>query len=61
MKNLTVAASPHIRSGNSTTRIMLDVIIALCPALIAAGIIFGLRAVALAAVCIVFLRIDLEY
>lgn len=53
MKNLTVAASPHIRSGNSTTRIMLDVIIALCPALIAAGIIFGLRAVALTAVCIV--------
>lgn len=52
MKNLTVAASPHIRSANTTTRIMLDVIIALVPALIASGIIFGLRAIVLTAVCV---------
>ena len=29
---LNISASPHIRSKNSTTRIMLDVIIALLPA-----------------------------
>ncbi len=52
LKNLTVAASPHIRSGNSTTKIMLDVIIALCPALIAAGFIFGLRAILVTAICV---------
>lgn len=52
MKQLTVAASPHLRSQNSTTKIMLDVIIALCPALIAAGFIFGLRAILVTAVCV---------
>ena len=42
--NLTVTSSPHIRSNESTRRIMLDVIIALMPALIAGTIVFGLRA-----------------
>ncbi len=52
MKQLTVAASPHIRSHNSTAKIMGDVIIALIPALIAACFIFGLRALLVTAVCV---------
>ncbi len=44
-KKLTVSASPHVRSAVTTKSIMLDVIIALVPALIASGIIFGLRAI----------------
>ena len=55
--NLTVSSAPHIRSGDTTRRTMLDVLIALIPALIAAVILFGLRALALtvisAAVCVV--------
>jgi len=42
--NLTVSYSPHIRAKITSSRIMLDVILALCPALIAAVLIFGLRA-----------------
>ncbi len=50
--NLTVSASPHIRGGDSATRLMLDVVIALLPAL-AAGVLFqGLRAGLVAAVCV---------
>lgn len=50
--NLTVSSSPHIRGKDTTQRIMLDVAIALAPALIA-GIVFqGLRAGAVAVVCI---------
>ena len=40
---LSVSSSPHIRSASSTHRIMLDVIIALMPALIAGAVIFGVR------------------
>jgi site-specific DNA recombinase len=40
---ITVSASPHIRSKESVSRIMLDVILALIPAAIAAVIIFGWR------------------
>lgn len=43
-KKLTVSVSPHIRSLDTTTGIMLDVIIALIPALIASVYIFGARA-----------------
>ncbi len=49
---LTISVSPHIHSGNSTTRIMLDVIIALLPTSVAGVILFGWRALALIAVCI---------
>ncbi|HBL41425.1 MAG TPA: Na+-transporting NADH:ubiquinone oxidoreductase subunit D [Ruminococcaceae bacterium] len=42
-KKLTVSASPHVRSPHTTTGIMLDVIIALIPSLIAATVIFGYR------------------
>lgn len=52
-EKLIVSESPHIRQGHSTTGIMLDVIIALIPALIAGVVIFGYRAAVLAAVCIV--------
>lgn len=41
---LYVSSSPHLRSGDSTRRIMGDVIIALIPAMLASGIIFGPRA-----------------
>lgn len=43
-KKLTVSVSPHIRSLDTTSGIMLDVIIALIPALIASVYIFGIRA-----------------
>ena len=50
---MLVKASPHIRDNSSTQKIMLDVIIALCPAIIASGIIFGLRALLLIAVTVI--------
>ena len=50
MSKQTVSISPHIRSNRSTQSIMLDVVIALMPAVIASGILFGLRAILLTAV-----------
>lgn len=49
-KLLTVSSSPHIRSADDTRGIMLDVIIALVPALAVAVYVFGMRALLL--VCI---------
>ena len=49
---LLVSPSPHIHSPNSTRRIMLDVIIALCPALVASVLIFGVRALVVTALCV---------
>ena len=49
---LIVSASPHLRSGATTQKIMLDVIIALVPAAVASVILFGPRALLLIAVCI---------
>lgn len=49
---LNISISPHIHSGKSTTRIMLDVIIALLPTSVAGVILFGWRALALIAVCV---------
>lgn len=51
-KKLTVSASPHVRSNETTTGIMLDVIISLMPALVMSIVYFGLRALALTAVCV---------
>ena len=48
--NLTVSSAPHIRSGDTTQRTMLDVLIALIPALIAGVVLFGLRALVLTVV-----------
>ena len=50
--SLIISASPHITSGVTTRRIMGDVLIALCPALIASCVIFGWRALLVTAVCV---------
>ncbi len=42
-ERLTLSVSPHIHSGRSTRRIMLDVILALLPVTVAGTVIFGLR------------------
>ena len=49
---LHLSASPHIHSGNSTSSIMRDVLIALLPATIAGTVIFGLRSLLVVAVCV---------
>ncbi len=55
---LLVSPAPHVRARHTTRSIMLDVIIALCPALIASVIIFGWRALILTTfsvmACVVF-------
>jgi len=51
-KKLTVSASPHVRSPHTATGIMLDVIIALIPALIAAVVIFGAEVLLVTLVCV---------
>ena len=51
-KLLTVSPSPHVRSSSTVTRIMLDVIIACIPSLIAAVILFGYRVLAVTAVSV---------
>lgn len=54
MKNkLIVSSSPHILSPFKTNHLMLDVIIALIPALIASVILFGYRPLLLVAVTII--------
>ena len=56
MNELKVSVSPHLRSTRTTQNIMLDVLIALCPALVASVIIFGIRSLLLtlvsAAACV---------
>lgn len=49
---LSVTSSPHLRAPSTTRNIMQDVLIALCPTLIASVIIFGARVVAVTAVCV---------
>lgn len=44
MNKLIVSSSPHFHAKDTTQTIMLDVIIALCPAMIASVVIFGFRA-----------------
>ncbi|MBQ1896076.1 MAG: RnfABCDGE type electron transport complex subunit D [Clostridia bacterium] len=50
---LTVSASPHVKSAETTTGIMLDVIIALLPAGIASVFVFGIRALLIIAVSVI--------
>ncbi len=50
---LDVASSPHIRGNFSTRRIMLDVVLALLPALIIGTVVLGLRSLLVALVCVV--------
>ena len=49
---LIVSTSPHLHSGAKTQRIMLDVLIALMPATVAAVVLFGLKALLLIAVSV---------
>ena len=50
LSKLTVSSSPHIRHEDNTRQIMVDVIIALMPALAIAIYVFGPRALTLTAV-----------
>ena len=52
MNGMIASVSPHIRSPRTTKSIMLDVIIALCPALIAGCIIFGMGALIITLVAV---------
>ena len=56
MNTMYVSVSPHLRSERTTQKVMLDVLIALVPALIASVVLFGFRALLLvcvsAAVCV---------
>ncbi len=52
MEKLTVSPSPHIRDNATTAKIMANVIIGLCPALVASAIIFGGRALMLTGFCV---------
>ena len=53
MDKLLVSAAPHIRSKATTSRIMLDVLIALVPAFVASIVFFGYRAALVTGVCVV--------
>ncbi len=53
LRNITVSCSPHISERLSTRTVMLDVIIALVPAMIAAGYYFRIRAAILIATCVI--------
>lgn len=52
MEKLMVSSSPHFNGGRTTQNIMLDVIIALCPAMIASVILFGFRAAVVILTCV---------
>lgn len=49
---LFVSSSPHLRSKKTTTGVMLDVVIALMPALVMAVVYFGFQALLLAFICV---------
>lgn len=51
---MIVTCSPHIRDKDNTQSIMRDVLIALAPALVVAVMMFGVRALLLVAVCVLF-------
>jgi len=51
--NMIVSPAPHISDKSTVNRIMLDVIIALCPALVFAIWIFGPRAALVTGVCVI--------
>ncbi|MGN1339759.1 MAG: RnfABCDGE type electron transport complex subunit D [Oscillospiraceae bacterium] len=51
MNKLIVEPSPHIRGAMSTQKVMLNVIIAMLPALAAATVIFGIKALVLTVIC----------
>ena len=52
LKDITVSSSPHISGPLSTRTVMLDVIIALAPAMVMAGIYFRMYALILISTCV---------
>ncbi len=52
-EKLIVSHAPHVAGGNSVQKIMLHVIIALLPALIAGCLVFGSRALLVTLICVV--------
>ena len=52
MEKLIVSSSPHFNGGRTTQNIMLDVIIALAPAMVASVILFGFRAAVVILTCV---------
>ncbi len=54
MENIIVSSSPHIKDNARISHIMRDVCIALIPALIASVFFFGVRALYITALCMVF-------
>ena len=52
LKNLKVSSSPHIRNEDSTRQIMLDVVIALLPALAVAVFVFGARSLVMTVISV---------
>lgn len=53
LENITVSPSPHISKAHSTRSIMLDVIIGLTPAMLAACWFFRLRSVVIILTCVI--------
>ena len=52
-QKLRLSTSPHIYTSRTTSKVMLDVIIALLPATIAGTLLFGFRALAIIAACVI--------
>jgi len=59
MDRFTMSSSPHVRSAESTRRIMIDVIIALLPATVLGIYFFGLNALWTVLIC-VFTAVGVE-
>ena len=53
MKAFSMSPAPHIHSGASTSRVMLDVVIALLPTSVAALAIFGIKALWIILACVI--------
>ena len=52
-RNITVSCAPHISERLSTRTVMIDVVIGLVPAMIAAGYYFRIRAAVLISACVI--------
>lgn len=57
---LHLTSSPHIHSGNSTRKVMLDVVISLLPATVAGMVLFGISAFFVIAVTVA-VAVGVEY
>ena len=53
LNHITVSPSPHISKSMSTRSVMVDVVIAMVPAMVMAGVYFRVRAFILIPVCVV--------